>query len=181
MMNRPQARWMVLVALAVLILGAAPGFAAQGPNPFGQPQVIVRSQPSYYVWVDGRGWHVRWSTPIPITLSGSIITDGRFSTVCPTAQRLPSGLSFSTPRRAVFTIPVGPGIGGFDFQTTGRAVTFDFGIAAIQGRIPPWLVYVGQSLFPSLRPFTLSVAPSFGAPGEGCREPHISDVERPNN
>jgi hypothetical protein len=180
-MNGPQTRSLVLVVLAAVLLTAAPVFAAQGPNPFGQPQVIVRSQPSYYVWADANGWHVRWSTPIPITLSGSIITNGRFSTVCPTAGRWPTGLSFSTPRQAMFSIPVGPGIGGFDFQTTGRQVTFNFGLAAIQGRIPAWLVYVGQSLFPSLRPFTLSVNPSFSTPGAGCREPHISDVDRPNN
>jgi hypothetical protein len=174
-------RSVVLVVLAALLLGAGPVVAAQGPNPYGQPQVIVRSQPSYYVWVDGNGWHVRWTTPFPVTLSGSIITNGRFNTVCPTAGQWPRGLSFSSPRQAVFTIPVGRGIGGFDFQTTGRLVTFNFGLGAVQGRIPDWVVYVGQSLFPSLRPFTLSVAPSFSAPGVGCREPHISDVERPNN
>jgi hypothetical protein len=180
-MNAPQVRSVTFVVMTALILSAVPVLAAQGPNPLGQPQVIVRSQPSYYVWADGRGWHLRWSTPIPITISGTIITNGRFTTVCPTARRLPTGLSFSTPRRAIFTIPVGPGIGGFDFQTTGRDVTFDFGVAAIQGKIPAWLVYVGQSLFPSLRPFTLSVNPSFTTPGESCREPHISDVDRPNN
>ncbi len=179
-MHGPHVRFGVLVVVGVVVLAAAPVGAAVGPNPFGRPQVVVGGQPAYYIWVDGSGWHVRWSTPFPITLTGTMLTTGRFTTVCPTAGRLPSGLSFSTPRRAVFTIPVGRGIGGFDFQTSGREVTFDFGLGAVQGRVPAWLVYIGQSLFPSLRPFTLSAPPSFSAPGEGCREPLISDVDRPN-
>lgn len=171
----------VLVVLAGLIVPLAGPASAQGVmNPYGQPQVILRGQPSYYVWVDQTGWHVRWSTPIPVTLSGIVTTNGLFSGVCPSSSTVASALSFSESNRAYFSIPVRPGIGGFDFRTTGGLVTFNLGVngVPVTGGILPWLIYIGQNLVPSLRSFTLSATPAFVQ--TTCRESNVNDVDRPS-
>lgn len=170
----------VFVLLGSLILLLAGPAVGQGIwNPVGQPQIIVGNQPSYYVWVDRTGWHVRWSTPVPVTLSGIVTTNGLFSGVCPSSPIVARGFSLSSTNRAVFSIPVRAGIGGFDFRTTGGAVTFNLGMSGIQaaGGILPWLIYIGQNLVPSLRTFTLSAAPAFEQ--AGCRESLLGDVDRP--
>ena len=171
----------VVIVLAGLIVPLAGPAAAQGVmNPYGQPQIIVRGQPSYYVWVDQTGWHVRWSTPIPVTLSGVVTTNGLFSGVCPSSPTVASALSFAGSNHAYFSIPARPGIGGFDFRTSGGQVTFNLGVngVPVTGGILPWLIYIGQNLVPSLRSFTLSATPAFVQ--ATCRESNLSDVDRPS-
>jgi hypothetical protein len=179
-MNRARGRGIIFVLLASLIFPlASPAFGQGVMNPYGQPQIVVRGQPSYYVWVDQTGWHLRWSTPVPVTLSGSVTTNGLFSGICPSGPNVAGGLSFYGSNRAVFSIPVRAGIGGFDFRTSGGLVTFDLGVNGIpvSGGILPWLIYIGQNLVPSLRSFTLSATPAFVQ--AACRESYLGDVDRP--
>lgn len=75
--------WRTVVALlAGLLVVSSPAFGQGIINPFGQPQIVIRTQPSYYVWVDQTGWHVRWSTPFPQAFSGFITSNGQISGVC---------------------------------------------------------------------------------------------------
>jgi hypothetical protein len=178
-MNQTLERWAPVILAAVVLFAAGPAFGQGLINPYGQPQITVGSQPYYYVWVDRTGWHVRWSTPAPVTFAGVIVTNGRFTGVCPAGRFAPSGLSFLSANRANFSIAARPGIGGFDFQTTGPLVTFNFGVNGfpVPGRTLPWLIYIGQNLVPSARLFTLSATPAFAQ--QACRESPISDVDRP--
>lgn len=159
--------WRTVVALlAGLLLVSSPAFGQGIITPFGQPQIVIRTQPSYYVWVDQTGWHVRWSTPFPQAFSGFITSNGQISGVCAAGGGWPSWLSLSGAQRAVFATTM----------RSGSTVTFNFQVNT--GQIPGWLVFIGRSVGNSLaRSFTLSAAPSLLR--QPCREPHLSDVDRP--
>jgi len=175
-MNLVHGRRTVVVLLAGLLVAAGPAFGQGIINPFGQPQIVIGSQPIYYVWVDQTGWHVRWSTPFPQAFSGFLTSNGLISGVCGAGGGWPSGLSLTGAQRAVFSTPARSGIGGFDFRTSGSTVTFNLNVHGVQ--LPGWLVFIGRSLVgPSFRSFTLSATPSFLQ--QPCREPHLSDVDRP--
>jgi|SRR3990172_7753710 len=172
-----------VAVLATTLLATTAALGQGIVNPFGQPQIIIRTQPSYYVWVDQTGWHVRWSTPSMQAFSGFITSNGQISGICAAAGGTPSWLSLTGAQRAVFSTSTRTGIDGFDFRTTGSAVTFNLQVNAGQlppwGQLPAWLVYIGRGLANALGApsFTLSAQPSWAQ--QSCREPHLSDVDRP--
>ena len=185
-MNHAPGRRMVVALLAGLLLASSPAFGQGIANPVGQPQIVIRTQPSYYVWVDQAGWHVRWSTPTLQAFSGFITSNGQISGVCAAGGGLPSWVSLTGAQRAVFATATRSGIDGFDFRTTGSTVTFNLQVNAGQipgwvntGQIPAWLVFIGSSVVNAFArsSFTLSAPPSLLQ--QPCREPHLSDVDRP--
>ena len=176
-MNHAHGRRTSVALLAGLLLVSSPAFGQGIINPIGQPQIVIRTQPSYYVWVDQAGWHVRWSTPSLQAFSGFITSNGQISGVCAAGGGLPSWLSLNGAQRAVFATSIRSGIDGFDFRTTGSTVTFNLQVNGVQ--TPAWLVFIGSSVVHAFvrSSFALSAAPSLVQ--QPCREPHLSDVDRP--
>lgn len=166
----------LIALLAGVLLATAPVFAQASADPFGQPVVQVRSHPSYYVWVDQGGWHVRWATGFPQLFSGFVASDGEIRNLRRAGGGSVSWLSRSGPQRAVFATVAFSSIDGFDFETTGWNVTFSLLTNASAAR-RDW-IFIGRNLFhPPGIPFTLVVNPLLVL--QGGREPMLSDIERP--
>ncbi len=123
----------------------------------GQPAVQVRTQPSYFVWVDSAGWHVRWTTPFPHLFSGMITTNGEIRSLQRAGGAAPAWLT-RAGQRIVFATPTYGGIDGFDFQTSGTAVTFSLALNSFQARVSQ--VFLGRAgITPSTMPFTVVMEP----------------------
>lgn len=164
----------IVAALAALLLVAASAAAQTAGDPTGQPTLVVRPSPSYYIWTDEAGWHVRWITPFPAIFSGTVTTDGQLGTITRAG-----GISILTrldAQRLAFGSAALVGAGGFDFQTTGTNVSFNL---LVNGRqAAPAQVFVGRlALNPSGVPFVL--ASIGGLARVGGREPYLSDIDRP--
>lgn len=161
----------LVAALAALLLLAASAVAQVAGDASGQPPLVVRPVPSYYIWADGAGWHVRWVTPFPAIFSGTVTTNGEFGAI--TRAGGISILNRLDSQRLVFGSAAFAGAGGFDFQTSGTNVSFNL---QVNGRTAsPAQVHVGRlALNPLGVPFVLASAGTLGG-----REPYLSDVDRP--
>ncbi len=183
-------RWIVpaLVAALVLVLGASlasagkrtapslpgtpglpgipglPGSGGTWPAEYeGQPNLVVRAQPAYYVWFDQRGWHVRFATPVISVFSGSVFTDGKFERVVGATLQSNALLNFLRPS-------IRGAAAGFDFDTTGNLLTFNLNInqkAASRDQI-----YIGRKGgHPSRMPFTVARTGVAGVTTLGTKDP----------
>jgi len=57
-MRRHIGRRLAGALLGILLIAGVPVWAQGVSNPIGQPGIVVRSEPSYYIWADQAGWHV---------------------------------------------------------------------------------------------------------------------------
>lgn len=176
-MTRRQGRHVLVAGLAGLVLAVAPAVFAQAPiDPVGQPSLQVRSQPAYYVWVDGSGWHVRWVTPFPQLFSGIVTTDGEIRQLRRAGGGLPGWISQLSPQSIGFATATFPGTDGIDFQTTGSSLTFNLRLNAFQVRVSQ--VFIGRAaLNPQSTPFRLVALPALLQ--QLGKEPMLSDIQRP--
>ncbi|HET6781896.1 MAG TPA: hypothetical protein VFH67_07355 [bacterium] len=168
--------------LAILALGLSFAYAQQAMNSSlfsGQPAIQITNPPLYYVWFDQSGWHVRWSSIGPGVFSGQIVTNGQVMDVR-SQGRLASWVVPAGGRLVFLTGTVG-GIDGFDFRTTGDALTFN--LLQNQRLISPAQVVIGSGNARAFAmPFSVTTSafaagtavPSWidpsdhvGAPGEG--------------
>ena len=174
-MKRNIGRRLAGALLGILLLAGVPVWAQGVVNPIGQPNVVVRSQPAYYIWADQGGWHVRWTTPFPGVFSGMITSDGEVRDLRRAAGGTPGWLSRFGNQRIIFGTATAGGSEGFDFQTTGTSVTFSLLVNAF--RVQPSQVFVGRaSLNPPGMPFTASASPALLAQqGGGVERPRGVD------
>lgn len=150
-----------LLALLAVLLAGVPAWAqtqtqviydwpasVQGPS-----AIQILTQPSYFVWVDPAGWHVRWTTPFPHLFSGMVTANGEIRSLQRAGGGAPVWLS-RVGQRIVFATPTFGGTEGFDFQTTGTAVTFSLALNSFQARVSQ--VFLGRAgVHPSTMPFSV--------------------------
>lgn len=168
----------LVALLAGVLLAAAPVFAQASIDPFGAPILQVRPQPSYYVWVDQGGWHVRWATAFPQLFSGIVTSDGVIQNPRRAGGGSLSWLSSSGTQRMTFATVAFTGLDGFDFESTGAHVTFSLLMNASPAR--PGLVFVGRNhLNPPGMPFLLVANPLLVQQTQGTgSEGRLSDINR---
>lgn len=133
----------------------------------GQPAIQTTTTPTYYIWFDQNGWHVRWSSIGPNLFSGQLTTNGQFTDVR-SDGRLGKWVTTQGDRLPFLSGIVG-GIDGFDFKTTGDTLTFS--LLVNQRMVSPSQVVLGSAgARASAMPFTLTRVPlsATGVPG---REP----------
>lgn len=176
-MTRCRNRPVFALALAALLLAATAASAQIINDPTGQPAIQLRAQPSYYVWVDASGWHVRWAAIVPAIFSGTITSDGEIRDLQRAGGGGASWLTRLDNQRVAFGTPGGFGATqGFDFRATGSNVTLALlvnGRAASSSQ-----VFVGRlSQNPPGVPFALRANAWLAL--QGAREPELSDIDRP--
>jgi len=154
---------LLISTMAMLALGLSVAYAqtAMSWNLFsGQPAIQITSEPLYYVWFDQGGWHVRWSSMGPGLFSGQVLTNGQFTDVR-SQGRLTSWVVPAGGRLVFLTGTVG-GIDGFDFRTTGDALTFN--LLQNQRMVSPARVVVGSGNVRAFAmPFSVTTLPAFAA------------------
>jgi hypothetical protein len=68
---------LVVIGMAVLVSGLA---LAEELRPRGRPEVLNKGRPSYYIWFDKDGWHLRTTAKEPHRFTGVIeVTEGTFT------------------------------------------------------------------------------------------------------
>lgn len=167
-MKRHVGRCLATALFGIVLIAGAPVWA-QGVSPIGQPSIVVRSEPSYYVWADQNGWHVRWTTPYPGIFSGTVSSDGEIRDIRRGGGGTPGWLSRFGAQRVIFGTWTAGGIEGFDFTTTGSAVTFSLLMNARHVRQSQ--VFLGRaSVNPPGMPFVALASPALLAQqGAGSR------------
>lgn len=166
-MTRRRNRTVFALTIAALLLAAAAASAQTITDPVGQPAIQLRAQPSYYVWVDASGWHVRWRAILPVIFSGTVISNGEIRDLQRAGGGGASWLTRPDGQRIAFGTPGGFGAAqGFDFRTTGSNVTLTL---LVNGRVASGSqVFVGRlSQNPAGVPFALAASPGMAG---GTRE-----------
>ncbi|OFX13290.1 MAG: hypothetical protein A2V59_01420 [Armatimonadetes bacterium RBG_19FT_COMBO_69_19] len=178
-MKRNIGRTLAPALLGILLIAGVPVWAQGISNPIGQPSIVVRSEPSYHIWADQGGWHVRWTTPYAGVFSGTITSDGEVRDLRRAAGGTPAWLSRFGTQRIIFGTVTAGRSEGFDFQTTGSTVTFSLLVNGFQVR--PWQVFVGRaSQHPAGMPFTASASPAVLAQQGGSERPRGVDIREIN-
>lgn len=116
---------LVVLALAWLLPSPAAGSNHGWPGyATGRPDFQAGGDLGYFIWHDGDGWHVRWTTAGRTRMfSGAVSTDGTFRDV-KAVRTEKGGVAVRTARQLNFRATSSGGVDGFDFRTTGDRLTF---------------------------------------------------------
>lgn len=148
----------LILVLLTLLCFTSYAFASDSPNLNGKPDAFDPGHSNgYFIWQDGKGLHLRATTPGPEhVFSGTISTDGTFEDVFGKSQGVDDGFHVNEDRdKITFTVTTAGGSDGIDLHVSdGSYVGFNLSMNGAD--VNPANIFIGRDGWhPGSHKFTL--------------------------
>jgi hypothetical protein len=123
----------------------------------GRPYFVAGYAKGYFIWHDGEGWHVRWTTKGQRhVFTGSIVCDGIFLHVKPESKEGRDFIKKTGENEIRFDAAADGGADGVDFRLSPSVTYLSFDLSVDGYRAAPLAVTLGRRAeHPAAVPFTV--------------------------
>jgi hypothetical protein len=135
-MASPKRLSFLILGAVFLLLAASPVVAKKSVYWRGKPAFAAGEAKGYYIWADGDGWHIRWTTKgKKHTFSGSVWCDGAVTYFTAVSREKKDYIKKTGRNRFRFDTVVAGGKDGVDFRVApGRGGSGSISISTATGR-----------------------------------------------